>query len=214
LKHYCNHFQLEALLFGQAGLLSNIDNYTGQLCKEYLYLSKKYGLTPLPSGIWKFMRLRPSNFPTIRIAQFASLLHNSPPLFSRTMHAKNLNELLINYSCSVSEYWKKHYTFGKVAKKQISGNLGKPTKILIITNTIIPFMFAYGNHTNNTYLQEHSLNLLETMPAETNSKIKRWSAAGVKCRHIADSQALIQLTDNYCETANCLNCRIGNIILT
>jgi hypothetical protein len=215
-KHCRNLEQTEALLFGQAGLLDvpGTDEYTRTLQKEYLYLQKIYQLNSIPPGIWKFLRLRPANFPTLRIAQFASLIYHAKWLFSVTMMADSICKLISLYACSASNYWKSHHTFGKRTSKEISGTPGKNTRLLLIVNTVIPFMFAFGQYKCDESLKNKALQLLEETPAETNRIIKKWAEAGIVCRHAADSQALLHLSTSYCETGDCLKCRIGNQILT
>ena len=213
-KHSHNLFELEALLFGQAGLLEDkpLDDYHTLLIGEYRYLQKKYSLKGIESHLWKYLRLRPSNFPTIRIAQFCALIHKSNRLFSITMECGSIEELLETYTCSVSEYWKNHYKFGKEAK-HMDKTLGLHAKLSLIINTIIPFMFIYGEHKNLEQLKEKALHLLESIPPESNKIIKKWSEYQVKCRHAGDSQALLQLSNEYCSSKRCLDCQIGNLVL-
>jgi hypothetical protein len=213
-KHSGNLFELEALLFGQAGLLSDqsSDEYHNSLHKEYQYLRKKYSLKSIESHLWKYLRLRPLNFPTIRIAQFCSLIHKSKRLFSITMESEIVEELLETYRCSVSDYWKNHYKFDKEVRPK-NKSLGLKTRMSLIINTIIPFMFIYGEHKNVEELKEKAIRLLESIPSETNSIITEWLKYKVKCRHAADSQAMLQLTNEYCKQRRCLDCQIGNLVL-
>ncbi|MBN1597954.1 MAG: DUF2851 family protein [Bacteroidales bacterium] len=213
-KHSSSLFQLEAILFGQAGMLNTrpVDNYHSKLKKEYQYLKTKYGLKPLEQHIWKFMRLRPSNFPTIRISQFCNLIHISEHLFSKTMECENVDELIKLYSFKVSEYWKSHYTFGKISGIQ-NKSIGKSSVHLLIINTIIPFMFVYASIKSIPELKERAVRLLEDLPAENNSVVRRWKELGIIPRHTADSQAILQLTIEYCKSKKCLDCQIGNLLL-
>lgn len=214
IKHCHSKFELEALFFGQAGFLQEplLDEYHSSLHKEYIYLKKKYSLNGIESHLWKYLRLRPSNFPTIRIAEFCSLMHKSKRLFSITMKSKTIGELLETYSCSVSDYWKNHYKFGKETEKK-NKTLGLNTRMSLIINTIVPFMFIYGDHKNNGQLKEKAIRLLELIPPEVNRIINKWSEYKIKCRHAGDSQALLQLTNEYCNRKRCLECQIGNLIL-
>lgn len=215
-KHRMNLFQLEALLFGQSGFLQQQyhDDYFKRLRKEYHYLQSKYKLRPIPSSIWKFMRLRPANFPTLRIAQLAALLHQSDKLFMATMHMNSIEEIFTTYVPEVSEYWKKHYTFDRSAQKSSPGNMGKASVILLILNAIIPFKFAYAKRKNHAGMKENSLALLENLPPENNRTMKIWKEAGLLPLNASDSQALLQLTNNYCRELRCLKCQIGNLIIT
>ncbi len=207
--------QLESLLFGQAGLLpADIGcDYARDLRKEYTYMSKLYNIKPIQTSIWKFMRTRPSNFPTIRIAQLASLINKSQKLFSRIMETGTLNEMEELLRCEVSDYWNTHYTFGKESIKK-SKKLGKNACHTIIINTIIPFIFIYGDKKNNYVLKERALNFLEKLPSEKNKITKNWERYGLVPRNAADSQAVLHLLNLYCKKNQCINCHIGNQILS
>lgn len=213
-KHAHDLFQLEALFFGQAGFLDEEpeDVYTAKLKEEYNYLRKLHGLKSIDKYIWKFMRLRPSNFPTIRIAEFCALIYRSRGLFSRLIECGTIRELYDLLDGEVSDYWKDHYVFGKntVRKKKAIGN---NTKDLLIINCIIPFTFVYGDYKNNDDLKEKALLFLEALGAEKNHITRQWEQLGISARHAADSQALIHLTKNYCTPGKCLDCQIGNLIL-
>lgn len=213
-KHAGSLFQLEALFFGQAGFLNDEpeDVYHHQLKDEYTYLKKLHSLKSLEKYLWKFMRLRPSNFPTIRIAEFCALIYGSQGLFSRIIGCENLPDLHDLLNSEVSEYWKEHYVFGKNAKRQ-KKNLGADAKNLLIINSIVPFTFVYGDNKNNEVLKEKAVRFLEALTAEKNNIIKEWDKLGVSARHAADSQALLQLKQNYCIPGKCLDCQIGNLIL-
>ncbi len=215
LKHKHSIHQIESLLFGQAGFLDreDADPYFRSLQKEYLFLKKKYRLTPLPPGIWKFMRLRPANFPTRRIAQFAALLQKNERLFDQTMRDYDLSHILTTYSAEVSDYWKKHYTFGKGTPVDNSGKMGKSSLYLLISNSIVPFKFACGIRSGREALKENAVNILEELPAEMNHTIRYWKNLGIKIRHAGDSQAVLQLANHYCREARCLDCQIGNRII-
>lgn len=216
LQHKNQSFQIEALLFGQAGLLNSElfgDAYFLGLKKEYEFFSKKFNLRPMEGHAWKFMRMRPVNFPTIRIAQFAGLIHHSPGnLFSRCMEAKNLKHLMEIFDFQVSSYWQNHYRFNKesVAKPK---NIGQDAKYSILINTIIPFLFMYGERRGDNELKDRSVEFLEQIPAEKNSLIERWAAAGIQSDNAFYSQSLIQLKNSYCKFKKCLNCEIGNQII-
>ena len=213
-KHANSLFQLEALFFGQAGFLSGEteDDYQQKLHDEYVYLQKMHQLKSLGKHIWKFMRLRPSNFPTLRIAEFCALIHHSRGLFSRIIECEDIQELHELLDGEVSEYWKQHYVFGKSTKEQRKA-LGKNAKDLLIINSIIPFTFVFGDYKNNEALKEKALRFLEAIAAEKNHIINEWSDLRVPARHAADSQALIHLKQNYCIEGSCLDCQIGNLIL-
>jgi hypothetical protein len=214
-KHHDSLFQIEALLFGQAGLLGDElfgDEYYLELRKEYCFLATKYGLKPIEGHLWKFMRMHPANFPTIRLAQFAALIYHSKGLFSTVVEAANLEELKLLFSVAASGYWDDHYSFNKpsVNLKKV---FGEQIFSLIVINVVVPFYFLYGDNQNKLILKDRALEILEQMPAENNSLIHRWAEAGVDAANALESQALLQLQRNYCEPRRCLDCTIGHKII-
>jgi len=211
-KHKNNLFQLESLLFGNSGLLNDQllgDDYYLNLRNEYSFLYKKYQLKGIESHLWKFMRLRPGNFPTIRISQFAALIHRSHGMFSKITEIANLDELKQLFKVEASEYWKLHYSFNKQTSRNWVKELGANSINTLIINVVIPFLFVYGEKQNKEHLKNRSLEFLEQLPAEGNSIIERWGEMGVVARSSFESQALLQLKNRYCERKKCLNCQIG-----
>ncbi|MFK7950084.1 MAG: DUF2851 family protein [Saprospiraceae bacterium] len=214
-KHKNNLFQLEALIFGQAGFLheSFEEEYPNALKKEYDFLQKKYSLFPLMATIWRFMRLRPANFPTIRLAQFAALIHQSTHLFSKVLEAETIEAVKQLFEdIEVSEYWLTHYKFDKISKKRTK-NLGKSTIELFIINTIIPFLFHYGREKGLEDYEKRAFHFLEQLPAESNRIISKWKDLKYKPNNAYQTQALLELKRNYCDQKRCLDCAIGNKIL-
>lgn len=213
-KHKNSLLQIEAMLFGQAGMLNEHydDKYAQALQNEYVFLKQKFKLQPIEKHLWKFLRLRPVNFPTIRIAQFANLIHNSSHLFSKIIETENLNKLKLLMNTGVSEYWKTHYLFDKQTIEK-SKHLGEDAIDTIIINTVIPFLFVYGKYKNENVYVDRALNFLECMDAENNSIIKKWISLGVPVRTAYSSQALLQLKNEYCMHKKCLQCSIGNYVL-
>jgi Protein of unknown function (DUF2851) len=214
-KHKNSLLQLEALLFGQAGMLENPleDNYPQQLQKEYQFLRAKHQLSPIPSTMWKFLRLRPSNFPTIRLAQLATLIFQSVHLFSKILEAHSIKEIHQLFELQLSDYWLTHYTFDKSSPKR-SKSLGEDAINLLIINTIAPFLFLYGTQKGIEAIRDKALNWLETLAAEDNSIIGKWKELGLTPNAAAQTQALLQLKNNYCDQHRCLECAIGNAIMT
>jgi hypothetical protein len=215
-RHKNNIIQLEAMLFGQAGFLNEAepdDTYYNTLKKEYDFLRKKYLLKPLEKHLWKFLRLRPSNFPTIRIAQFSSLVLNSSHLFSRILECKTPEELMVMFSYRTSKYWDTHYTFGKSSKEK-KKNLGKATVQTILINTVIPFLFVYGKARGSEELKDRALDFLYALPAESNAMISHWQDLGMTVDNAFYTQALLQLKNCYCDEQKCLFCQIGHSIIT
>ena len=206
--------KLEALLFGQAGLLNPKlkDEYAQELNREYEFLKKKYSLEPVAAYQWKFMRLRPVNFPTIRIAQFAQLIYKSTHLLSKILETENLESLKEFFRLGTSEYWVNHYTFGKKSKAR-EKQFGARSFDLVLINTIVPFLFVYAQHQKNENLKARALNFLGRTPAEQNSIIRRFAESGIKCQNAAQSQALLRLRNDYCKYLKCLDCAIGNRLI-
>lgn len=219
-KHKSELFQIEALLFGQAGLLQSDfnDEYPSRLRKEYYFLKAKFSLQNMDAHLWKFMRLRPVNFPTIRIAQFAQLIYNSSHLFSKLLEIKNAKQAHDLFDVEVSDYWKTHFMFDKEttpAPKDVSGDkhLGKTSVENILINTFVPFLFYYGKQKGILKIQNRALEFLENINAEKNNITDKWTSLKVKCDNAYKSQALIQLYNFYCSEKKCLSCAVGNKIL-
>lgn len=216
-KHKNDLFQIEALLFGQAGLLNETllgDDYYLSLRKEYSYLYKKYNLKGIESYLWKFMRLRPINFPTIRIAQFAALIHHSSALFSRILEIGDLDELRKLFDVSASGYWDTHYRFNKTSEEDRRKTLGNTAFENLVINTMAPLLFVYGEQHLDQALKDRALLLLEKLPPESNQIIRKWNELGVESRTAFETQALIQLKNKYCENKKCLHCQLGAKIIT
>jgi hypothetical protein len=212
-KHKNNLLQIEALLFGQAGLLvDDADEYVVQLRKEYDFLKQKFQLQPIDAGMWKLLRLRPDNFPHIRIAQFAYLIHSSSKLFSRIIENPENEYLNEIFRTETSEYWKTHYLFGRPSKSKVKRPGAQSINSLLI-NTVVPFVFCYGHHKGDQTLKDKAIQLLECIPAEKNSVITGWIALGFKMDSAYDSQSFIQLKKMYCDNKKCLRCRIGHKVL-
>jgi hypothetical protein len=209
-----NLLQLEALLFGQAGLLETdfVDDYPNALKREYHFLKHKYQLVPLEGSAMKFLRLRPPNFPTIRLAQLAWLIHHSLHLFSKIQNAKNLRELENLFHAEVSDYWQTHYVFDKISAKR-QKTFGRDAIHLLLINTVAPFLFIFGKKTNQLDLAERATRMLEEMPAESNAVIEQFHNAGLSARNAYQSQAILQLSKHYCAQKKCLECAIGCFLL-
>ena len=204
--------QKESLLFGQAGLLQQQDEHFAELEKEYKHQRTKYKLIPMTGVEWKFSKLRPPNFPTIRIAQIAALYHATPQLFSAIVSEptiKNINELL---NVSASAYWDTHYLPTKVSSKKTK-RLGQTSKDVLMINVVVPLLFTYASQLSNESLKERALTLLTEVKAENNNIIRRWKEMDIKPDSAAQSQALIELKNEYCSKYDCLNCQLGQQIL-
>jgi hypothetical protein len=209
-----NLFQLEAVLFGQSGLLAKAEksDYASALKREYAYLKKTMHLKPLNPEIWKFMQMRPTAFPTIRIAQLAYLIHNSSALFSALMEFDKVKDIRNALDAKASEFWDTHYHFNKTSPKR-QKKLGMMAIDRMIINTVAPFFFVYGNETMNDNLKDKALKLLLILSKEKNTVIDKWISLGIVVSNAFDSQALLELKSNYCDKKRCLECRLGNYLL-
>jgi hypothetical protein len=214
-RHKDNLVQLEALFFGQAGMLDVDfnDDYPRQLQREYDYLRKKYSLKPINRALWKFLRMRPANFPTVRIAQFAALVHKSLHLFSQIIEVHSVDKIVPLLDVRASEYWDTNFRFDEAQDKATAKVLGKSSIENIVINTVAPIQFLYASRQGTDKLQEQSLQLLEDVPAEENSIIRIWAENNWAPENAAQSQAMIQLYNNYCSGRKCLDCAIGLSIL-
>ncbi len=213
-RHKDSPLQIEALLFGQAGMLEkNLeDEYPNQLNKEFSFLQKKYNLSPLDSSIWKFLRLHPGNFPTVRLAQFAKLTQRSVHLFSKILEVENQKEIENLFGVKLDGYWLTHYLFDKESAKR-NKSFGKEAIRLLTINTIVPFLFLYGNETAEVAFKDKALRFLEELKPEKNAITRDWENLGMKAGSAYQTQALLQLKNEYCDRKKCLECSIGGAIL-
>lgn len=212
-KHRDDIRQIEAFFFGQAGLLESAtddgDDYYSDLQKEYRHLQRKFSLTrSSEAGDWRFLRMRPDNFPTIRLAQLAWIYQTRTALFSRLMEAKTTDEVHELLATRTSAYWEFHYVFGKPSPRK-EKTMGKRSIDLLIINVVVPLLYAYGRHKANDELCDRALRFLELLKPEDNHVTHSWAIAGLPVTSAADSQALMQLQREYCEKRKCLFCRFG-----
>lgn len=213
-KQKGNLLQVESMIIGQAGLLENIkesDTYIQSLQQEYHFLKQKYNLQPIDKGLWKFGKMRPTNSPYVRLAEFAMLCNQSEHLFSKVLEAKGIEEIQELFNCGTSEYWDMHYTLGICSEKRIK-YIGAPTRNSIIINSVIPLIFAWGKENGEENRTEEVLDLLEKIPAEDNRIIAFWREQGIEALSAYETQALIEQTKEYCEKKECLRCSIGHQI--
>ncbi|MFM2139692.1 MAG: hypothetical protein RJA57_1999, partial [Bacteroidota bacterium] len=205
--------QLEALLMGQAGLLPDPppDAYARMLQEEYRTLAERYGLQPIRQSL-HFLRMRPAHFPTIRLAQLAMLLHRNEGLFSLIRDADRTAEMIPVLSVAASDYWTSHYRFGRSAYHTVKVP-GRSMVNNLIINVIVPLRFAYGTAIQNESDREKALAWLEELPAEDNRVLRMFRNLLIPAVSAADSQALLELFNNYCSEKHCLSCAIGNWLL-
>ncbi|UII32844.1 DUF2851 family protein [Fulvivirga ulvae] len=210
-KHAGNQLQVEALVFGQAGLLGqkSVDEYEQALLKEYNFLKHKYNLTDrLQAMQWKLLRLRPANFPTVRLAQFSKLLSQTPSLFQNLLETGSAKDLKKLFKIQVSEYWQHHYQFGTYSEKKVP-TLGSSSIENIAINTVAPLLATYGRYVDDQAFVDKAISLLQEMKAEKNRIINHWSVLDINVATAFDSQALIQLYNEYCIKRRCLSCNVG-----
>ena len=225
--HRDDPFQIEALFLGQAGLLNvaavaerrqietAADSYFQRLSKEYNYLAHKFRLTPMDGRQWRFLRLRPQNFPYIRIAQLVHLYCSRHCSLSIMADCETLDDARRMLSTETTPYWHNHYTFGQETADSAKGaadnakRLSKASKDLLIINTVVPMLYAYGRHTASEKLCHRAFAFLEELKAENNTIVRMWQQCGLSVENAGDSQALIQLKRQYCDRKDCLRCRFG-----
>lgn len=218
--HRDNLFQIEAIFLGQAGLLDlqtvperyrqavHEDKYFNKLRNEYAYLAHKFSLSPIDGKLWRFLRLRPQNFPHIRISQLANLYFLRRASLSQLIEATTVQEAKETLMTSVTPYWETHYTFGSESirnEKHVS-----PFSLnLLVINTVAPILFAYGKHRGEEKFCDRAFTFLEQLRPENNHIVRMWQECGLIVENAGDSQALIQLKKEYCDKKDCLRCRIG-----
>ena len=218
--HRDDVFQIEAIFMGQAGLLelntipsqyqrdALNEGYFAKLRNEYQYLAHKFSMKPMDATMWRFLRLRPQNFPHIRISQLANLYYSRRAGLSSLVECTTIEQLKAVLATSVTPYWETHYTFGSTSCRN-DKNLSPASLNLLMINTAIPMLFAYGKHKSDEALCDRAFDLLEQLKAENNYITRLWQQCGLTAQNAGDSQALIQLKKEYCDKKDCLRCRIG-----
>lgn len=216
-KHSDSVLQIEALLFGQAGMLDaqkpGMDSYYNQLCTEYAFLSNKFQLTPMEKESWKLFRIRPQNFPYRRIAMLAQFIEGGFRMMNRILEAEGEKEMRALFEVELSGYWTKHYTFGK-PNERATATLSRSSIDIILINTVAPLIYAYGELTGNYEMTDKAIKLLEDLRAESNSIVSHFVAYGIDCPDALTSQALVQLKREYCDARKCIYCKIGHHLLS
>ena len=214
LKSKQNLLQLESILLGVAGLLDETleEEYPVRLQKEFAHQKAKHNFEVLNSSIWKFGGTRPTNFPTLRLVQLAQLIHQFGDLFEVLIRDFDTDFDTKMLNVAVSDYWNEHYTF-KSSSNIKKKSLGKSSVNNILINTVAVVLFYYGQSMGSFHYQDMALKVLDTVPAEANSIVKKWKQNNIIAVNASQSQALIQLTNNYCKQKKCLNCGIGSQIL-
>jgi Protein of unknown function (DUF2851) len=212
-RHKSRVPQLEALLMGQAHLLDDSfdDEYPRMLAREYRFLKKKYQLANCPTPLY-FLRMRPANFPTIRIAQLAMVISQSTHLFSQIREAVSANEIIEQLRVTPNDYWLYHYRFDQhsaLRKKTIGSDMIHG----LVINTVVPMLFSYGKFHQYASLMEKAISWLQALPPEQHSITQGFRELGIFSSCAFDTQALIELKSQYCDKKKCLDCAVGNAIL-
>jgi len=213
-KYSSNLFQLESLLFGQAGLLFDRykDEYPRLLLKEYEFLKHKHELKPISKNFWKFARLRPANFPTLRIAQLSQVIHTHPSLFNKVITLPVKEILNLFTGLKGSDYWDEHYRFDSSSTMR-EKHICTDRIYLIMINTVCPILYCYGKSKDDQKYIDKATDILENLPGENNSITRKWSEVGFDSVNALESQALIHLKKNRCDKFRCLDCQVGYHIL-
>ena len=218
--HRDDLFQVEAIFMGQAGLLQDeaisprhrreaeADGYLMRLRSEYAYMARKFDLSPMDCKQWRFLRLRPQNFPHIRIAQMARLYHEGRTGLARLLDCADTQAIFDLYATAATPYWQTHFAFGEESRPG-DKRLSAASLRLLVINTAIPVLFAYGRHTMDEGLCQRATELLDSLPPEANAVIRTWRECGLCAKTAGDSQALMQLRREYCDRRDCLRCRFG-----
>ena len=208
-KHIDNALQVEAMIFGCAGFLEGMfeEPYPVLLQREFKILKSKFNLSVMPMACWKFLRMRPPHFPTVRLAQTASLICSCDTLFSKILTINDLKTIRNVFDVKTNDYWDTHFIFGKPSKK-MTKTFGTTAVDMLIINAIAPVLFCYGIYHDNEALKEKSLGFLEKMKPEDNLVIRKFEKMGVNVCNAQQSQAVLHLYKCYCKKRKCLNCRV------
>lgn len=205
---------LEAIFLGQAGMLlaPYQDDYYIKLQKEYAYQKTKYTLQALDPVVWKFGKMRPANFPTVRVALLAVFAAQMQGLFSEMLITQDWNTLRPRFERLAAPYWDYHYHFGDEAP-HLPKRVGKDLTDIILLNAVSPVLFYYGMvHQDETY-KLRALEMGMTLDAENNAATRMWTSMSVSVENAFDSQSLLQLLQHYCKAFKCLSCNIGNAVM-
>lgn len=214
LRHRDNDIYIESMMFGCAGFLERDfeEDYPSLLKRDFMMLKSKFGLKVMPLSNWKFLRLRPPNFPTIRIAQLAKIITKNGNMFSKIRDADDIQEIRDLFDVELNSYWDNHFQFDKTSKVERRKILGKTAVDLIIINAIVPMLFYYGHtHSLESY-KEKAMSFLEQIEAEDNLIIRNFQNSGVVLQNAFQTQAILYMYKYYCKRRRCLECRIYSVL--
>jgi len=212
LRNKHDLFSLESILFGLAGMLDNVlphDKYTEGLKHEFARHHGKLGEKRVPQQSWKYLRMRPSSFPSLRIALLSALIHCRYPMHEELMAMPGIEELLKGLKIRAGDYWNTHFQLGKESENSLK-YIGTNFARSILINAIAPYVFYFGKMNKKDRFCDYGIHLLEGLPAEDNTIIKNWGKFGIKCSSAFESQAILYLHRNYCLQKRCLECQFGN----
>ena len=214
LRHIDNQVYVESMLFGCAGFLEGDyeEEYPSLIKREFRMLKSKFGLKVMPISNWKFLRLRPSNFPTIRIAQLAKIITKNSAMFSTILASDSINDIFQIFDIELDEYWDNHFQFDKISKKSQKKILGKTAINSIIINAIVPIIFYYGQYHSNDSYKDKAMSYLEQIVAEDNVIIRNFANSGILLQNAFQTQAIMYMYKYYCRRRRCLECRIYHIL--
>ena len=210
INRFRNHREeMEALLFGQAGMLSGGgDGFKSSLTARYRLQQSMYQIEPIPGARWKFSRLRPAGFPTVRLSQFADFLCKNKRPLTALLECESISEMTRLFDIEAHEYWSEHSQFGQVARK-IPIQLGRSTQELIIGNAVLPFLFVYATHWSLPDKKEWIIDAFRELEKEDNKITRTWEAVGIEMKNFAETQSILQLHTHYCAHKKCLQCETG-----
>ena len=210
LKHLDNATYVEAMMFGCAGFLEKDfeEDYPSLLKRDFKMLKSKFGLKVMPVSNWKFLRLRPPNFPTIRIAQLARIIINNGNMFSKIRDSIGLDEIMQLFDVELNSYWDNHFLFDKLSKTERRKRLGSSAVDSIFINAIVPMLFYYGQFHSMESYKEKAMIYLEHIGAEDNVIIRNYNRCGLVFQNAFQTQAALFMYKYYCRRRRCLECRI------
>lgn len=214
LRHRDNDIYIESMMFGCAGFLERDfeEDYPSLLKRDFMMLKSKFGLKVMPLSNWKFLRLRPPNFPTIRIAQLAKIITKNGNMFSKIRDADDIQEIRDLFDVELNSYWDNHFQFDKTSKVERRKILGKTAVDLIIINAIVPMLFYYGHTHSLESCKEKAMRFLEQIEAEDNLIIRNFQNSGIVLQNAFQTQAILYMYKYYCKRRRCLECRIYSVL--
>ena len=206
---------IEAMLIGASGLLDLYphDEYILNLKRNFSYLSTKYSIDKMAPEEWKLLKIYPNNHPIIRLSQIATLLTHTSDIMDRMLACRSGEDVYRLFSCETLPYWANHYTPASATQRTVAKRIGRTKSDLLAINLVAQMQYAYGDYIDNDKLRNKAISLLEDLPAESNSIIAQWKSYGPLAQTAFDSQALLQLSFEYCRHQRCEECIVGRQIL-